>query len=150
MITKKQLVASALIPDDRGRISVQRRTMTRRLFPGCRDLIGGHVEDGEEVLSALRREIHEETGWILKAVVHELAAKHWNDGPIEYEERQFIAGVDGELRNPVLETSKVSEFMWVDRANVERLKENRKLGDQLIYDLVLEALDFLGTRRTPR
>jgi 8-oxo-dGTP diphosphatase len=83
MITKKQLVASALIPDDRGRIFVQRRTMTRRLFPGCWDLIGGHVEDGEEVLSALRREIHEETGWILKAVVHELAATHWNDGPIE-------------------------------------------------------------------
>ena len=74
--------------------------MTRRLFPGCWDLIGGHVEDGEEVLSALRREIHEETGWILKAVVHELAAKHWNDGPTEYEERQFIAGVEGELRNP--------------------------------------------------
>jgi 8-oxo-dGTP pyrophosphatase MutT (NUDIX family) len=41
--------------------------MTRRLFPGCSDLIGGHIEDGEEVLSALRREIHEETGWILKA-----------------------------------------------------------------------------------
>jgi 8-oxo-dGTP pyrophosphatase MutT (NUDIX family) len=150
MITKKQLVASALIPDDRGRIFVQRRTMTRRLFQGCWDLIGGHVEDGEEVLSALRREIHEETGWILKAVVHELAAKHWNDGPIEYEERQFIAGVEGELRNPVLETCKVSEFMWVDRANVEWLKENRKLGDQLIYDSVLEALDFLETRRTPR
>jgi hypothetical protein len=71
-------------------------------------------------------------------------------GLSKYEERQFIAGVEGELRNPVLETSKVSEFMWVDRANVERLKENRKLGDQLIYDSVLEALDFLETRRTPR
>jgi 8-oxo-dGTP pyrophosphatase MutT (NUDIX family) len=92
--------------------------MTRRLFPGCWDLIGGHVEDGEEVLSALRREIHDETGWILKVVVHELAAKHGNDGPTEYEDRQFIVGVEGELRNPVLETSKVSEFMWVDRANV--------------------------------
>ncbi len=129
---------------------MQRGTMTRRLFPGCWDLIGGHAEDDEEVLSALRGEIHEEAGWILKAVVHELAVKHWNDGPTGYEERQFIVGVEGEQRNPVLETSKVSEFMWVDRANVERLKENRKPGDQLIYDSVLEALDVLETRRTSR
>lgn len=146
MAPKKKLVSSALIPDDRGRIFVQRRTMARGLFPGGWDLVGGHVEDDEDVLSALRREIHEETGWVLKAVVHELAAKHWNDGPAEYEEWQFIVGVEGELRNPVLETSKVSEFMWVNRANVERLRENRKPGDQLIYVSVLEALE---ARRTP-
>ena len=123
--------------------------MTRRLFPGCWDLIGGHVEDDEDVYSALSREIREETGWVLKAVVRELAAKHWNGGTIEYEERQFIVRVEGELRNPALEKSKVSEFMWVDRANVERLKENRKPGDQLIYDSVLEAMDALEVRQTP-
>ena len=150
MTSKKRLVASALIPDDQGSIFALRRTMTHRLFPGCWDLIGGHVEDDEDVLSALRREIREETGWVLKAVVQELAAKHWNDGATEYEERQFIVRVEGELRNPVLEKSKVSEFMWVDRANLDRLKENRKPGDQLIYDSVLEALDALEARQTPR
>jgi ADP-ribose pyrophosphatase YjhB (NUDIX family) len=53
MTSKKRLVASALIPDDQGSIFVQRRM--RRLLPGCWDLIGGHVEDDEDVLSALRR-----------------------------------------------------------------------------------------------
>jgi hypothetical protein len=40
--------------------------------------------------------------------------------------------------------------MWVDRAHVEMLKENRKPGDQLIYDSVLEALDVLEAQRTSR
>jgi 8-oxo-dGTP pyrophosphatase MutT (NUDIX family) len=150
MTSKKQLIASALIPDEQGRIFVQRRTLKRRLFPGCWDLIGGHVEHDEDLLSALRREIHEETGWSLKFVSHELAPKYWSDGAMEYEERQFIVGVEGELRNPVLETSKVSEFMWVDRALVEKLKENRKPDDQLIYDSVLEALDVLEAQRIAR
>ena len=44
MTPKKQLVVSALIPDHLGRIFVQKRTMTRKMFPGCWDLVGGHVD----------------------------------------------------------------------------------------------------------
>jgi 8-oxo-dGTP pyrophosphatase MutT (NUDIX family) len=68
MDSKKQLVASALILDGLGRIFVQQRTPTRRLFPGCWDLVGGHVEENEDVISALRREIREETGWTLRTI----------------------------------------------------------------------------------
>lgn len=150
MTSKKQLVASALVPDEQGRIFVQRRALTRRLFPGCWDLIGGHVEPDEDLLSALKREIHEETGWTLKSVSCELAPKYWNDGITEYEERQFMVWVEGELGHPALEVGKVSEFMWVDRAGVEKLKENRKPGDQLIHDSVLEAFDVLKVRRMVR
>ena len=149
MSPKKQLVVSALIPDHLGRIFVQKRTMTRRMFPGCWDLVGDHVEESEDGLSALKREIYEETGWALSEVVYELTTKPWHDGPIEYEERQFIVNVDGDLQRRALETSKVSDWMWVDRANVEKLKENRKLGEQLIYSSVLEALDVLERRPTP-
>ncbi|UVO30156.1 NUDIX domain-containing protein [Bradyrhizobium arachidis] len=148
MTSKKQIVASALIPDSLGRIFVQKRTMTRRLFPGCWDLIGGHVDEGEDVLSALNREIEEETGWKLKSVIEELTTKPWRSGETEYEERQFIVTIDGDLERPSLETAKVSEGLWVDRKNIERLKENREPGDQLIYDSVLEALDVLEKRRS--
>ena len=113
------------------------------LFPGCWDLIGGHVEPDEDLLSALKREIHEETGWTLKSVFCELAPKFWNEGTTEYEERKFIVLVEGELGRPALEASKVSEFMWVDRVGAGNLKENRQPGDQLIHDSVLEAFDVL-------
>ena len=144
MDSRKQLVVSALIPDGSGRIFVQQRNLTRRLFPGCWDLVGGHVEDNEDAMSALRREIREETGWTLGAIRHEISIKAWSDGPNEYEERQFIVDVEGDLRKPFLEAEKVSGWMWVDRSNVERLKENRRPGDQLIYDSVLEALGIVS------
>jgi 8-oxo-dGTP pyrophosphatase MutT (NUDIX family) len=149
MTLKRQLVVSALIPDQLGRIFVQKRTMTRRMFPGCWDLVGGHVEENEDALSALEREIYEETGWTLSKVVHELTTKSWHDGLSDCEERQFIVNVDGDLQTPALETSKVLDWMWVDRANVEKLKENRMPGDQLVYNSVLEALDVLERRLTP-
>ena len=44
-------------------------------------------------------------------------------GPASYEERQFIVTVDGDFTNPALETDKVSDTLWVDRANVEKLKQ---------------------------
>ena len=146
MDSKKPRVASALIPDSLGHIFVQQRTITRRMFPGCWDLVGGHVEENEDAISALKREIREETGWTLRTILYEISTKPWSDGPNEYEERQFIVNVDGDLQKPVLEAGKVSGWMWVDRTNVEKLKENRQPGDQLIYDSVLEALDVLEGR----
>ena len=146
MVLKKQLVVSALIPEGSGRIFVQQRTLTRRLFPGCWDLVGGHVEDNEDAISALKREIREETGWTLRAIRHEMSIKTWSDGPNDYEERQFIVDVDGDLQKPVLEADKVSGWMWVDRSNAEKLKDNRQPGDQMIYDSVLEALEVLQSR----
>ena len=144
MDSKKQLVASALIPDGSGRIFVQQRTLTRKLFPGCWDLVGGHVEDNEDVISALSREIREETGWTLRTIRHEISIKAWSDGPNDYEERQFIVDVDGDLRKPVGEAGKGAGWMWVDRSNVEKLKDNRQPEDQLIYDSVLEALGIVS------
>ena len=58
-------VAAALVLDDDGRVFVQRRSPDRRLFPNCWDVVGGHIEPGESVEDALRREVNEETGWQL-------------------------------------------------------------------------------------
>ena len=52
----------ALIADPVGRIFAQKRAADRRLFPGCWDIAGGHVEPGESLEAALRREVAEETG----------------------------------------------------------------------------------------
>ena len=41
--------AGALIVDDDGRIFIQRRSPHRRLFPNCWDIVGGHLEPGEDV-----------------------------------------------------------------------------------------------------
>jgi mutator protein MutT len=53
--------ACALITRD-GRLLLARRSPTKRFFPSCWDLIGGHVEAGETPAEALVREIREEVG----------------------------------------------------------------------------------------
>jgi 8-oxo-dGTP diphosphatase len=52
--------ASAILVDEQGRVLLARRTNDPGA--GLWDLLGGFVEEGEEGLTALRREIAEETG----------------------------------------------------------------------------------------
>lgn len=49
--------------DEGGRLCVQRRTQSKDIFPGCRDLCaGGVVDAGESMALAARRELAEELG----------------------------------------------------------------------------------------
>jgi ADP-ribose pyrophosphatase YjhB (NUDIX family) len=52
--------ASALVVDDRGRVLLARRAREPRA--GCWDAPGGFLEEWEQPLDALRRELREETG----------------------------------------------------------------------------------------
>ncbi len=51
-------VAFMLIRD--GKMLAERRKLTRKLAPGVLSIPGGHVEPGEPLEAALRREAHEE------------------------------------------------------------------------------------------
>lgn len=46
-----------------GKLLLIRRAPSVTAFPGTWDLAGGHVEEGEDILDALRREVREETGF---------------------------------------------------------------------------------------
>ena len=52
--------ASAILVDEQGRVLLARRTNDPGA--GLWDLLGGFVEEGEEALAALHREVEEETG----------------------------------------------------------------------------------------
>ena len=52
------VVTGALVRD--GRVLLGHRSPDRRWYPDVWDLPGGHVEDGEDELTALRRELREE------------------------------------------------------------------------------------------
>ncbi|MGK2741496.1 NUDIX hydrolase [Tepidicaulis sp. LMO-SS28] len=138
------LCAGALVFNDKGQVFCQRRSMTRKLFPGCWDILGGHVDPGETLEECLRREVFEESGW---RVTHigALAYQHeWDeerpDGIIRVREFDFITGVEGDLERPKLEEGKVDAYGWFDLSNAERLKENWSPGEPSIHDMVLAAL----------
>ncbi|MEV5603271.1 NUDIX domain-containing protein [Streptomyces sp. NPDC052299] len=132
----------AVILDGQGRAFAQKRGPDRRLFPGCWDIVGGHVEPGETLLTALARELGEETGWRLRRVRALLGVTTWtgDDGGGLRHEADYLVEVDGDLDHPALEWSKNSAFDWFGPEELDRLKENRAPGEFLVHDMIAAAL----------
>ena len=126
---------------DNGRAFVIRRSPDRRLFPGCWDLPGGHVEPGETSLQALARELEEETGWKLARVVAELGEHRWEgDDGVERVEVDYLVSVDGDLAAPMLEHEKHPEHGWAGPSELDKLDEGRQPGDDIVKRVVERAL----------
>ena len=134
--------AGALILDAAGRIFVQLRSPDRRLFPGTWDIVGGHLEPGETTLDALRREIQEETGWQLAAILAELEPVTYTgeDGLTRYEE-DFLVRVDGDLARPRLEVGKHTEYRWICQSDVPALFTPGTTANDLMRALLTAGFD---------
>ncbi|SCL15497.1 NUDIX hydrolase [Micromonospora inyonensis] len=144
MSTEPLRCAGALIVDDQGRLFIQRRSPERRLFPNTWDIAGGHLEPGEEVEDALRREVFEETGWTVSHVLGLVGEYRYtgNDG-IERVETDFLVRVDGDLDRPRLEAGKHTEFRWITEQEMAVLDEHRDVNDGLIRQIAENAFAAL-------
>lgn len=142
-------VAGAVIIDGAGRAFTQRRSLRRRLFPGCWDAVGGHVEPGETMVAALRREIAEETGWRLTHILAEIHRLAWTpDDGVERHEVDYLVRVDGDLSAPALEPGKHTEYAWIDESRLGMLVTDRDPGDAFLLEIFtsgLRAAHRLGT-----
>lgn len=130
--------------DDDGRLFFQRRSPDRKLFPDTWDIVGGHLEPGESVEEALRREVEEETGWTLSVVLGLVGEYRYrgNDG-LERVESDFLVRVDGDLTRPRLEVGKHTEFRWLDDSQTALLDQNRHANDGLIRRIAEDAFAAL-------
>ncbi|GAA4116035.1 hypothetical protein GCM10022284_69030 [Streptomyces hundungensis] len=135
-------VVGAVILNRQRRAFAQRRGPDRRLFPGCWDIVGGHVEPGESLMEALAREVEEETGRRLRRVRALLAVGGWtgDDGGGPRREADFLVDVDGDLDHPVLEWPKHTGHGWFGVEDLPRLKEGRAPAERFIHDLIAAAL----------
>ena len=148
----RQCVVGAVIRDRAGRIFVHRRSWDRALFPGCWDIVGGHVEPGEGLLEALGREVEDETGWMLAGVRELLIVIDWEvaldtdrrsgeTGLRRYREFDFLIDVGGDLAQPRLEEGKQLEFRWIGPDDVGLLDENRGVDQGLVARIVRRAFE---------
>ena len=117
----KRVCVGAIIRDAQGRVFVQRRSATRRVFPGVWDIVGGHVEPNESIEAALEREIHEETGWRLRRMVALIAEWEWEHGSEARRELDYLVEVEGDLASPRLEPREHDAYAWIGVDDLERL-----------------------------
>lgn len=110
------------------------------MFPGCWDIAGGHVEDGESVTDALRREIHEETGWQLSRVLRLVTAMCWEAGGRRRLELDYAVEASGDLERPRQDPSEHVAWRWIDAAQLPLLLERRDPVDKAVHDIVELAL----------
>ncbi|MFY1575814.1 NUDIX domain-containing protein [Verrucosispora sp. WMMD703] len=141
-------VVGAVIRDPDGRVYLQRRAPHVRLFPGCWDIVGGHVEPGETLPAALAREVTEETGWRLDRITDVVHVFDWTgaDGQ-RRREVDVLATADGDLGQPRLEAGKFTEGRWFDEKGLQELLTKEKAsGDAAMIKLALRALTSQQTR----
>lgn len=144
----RALVVGALITDPAGRIYVQRRSEQRALFPGCWDLVGGHVEADETLLEALEREVREETGWQLASTGRVVEVLDWSAGDgVGRREIDLLVTVEGDLSRPSLEPGKHSEGRWLARHELSALLDGRGADDRWVHDTVERAFALLEEQR---
>ena len=136
----RQGVVGCLVVRPDGRLFAQRRSPSRKTFPGCWDLVGGHIESAETPRRALVRELKEETGWILDRVLSLRKVVDWespgHDGRPALK-REFVVAVTicGGWDSPRLEAGKVTDGLWFGPADLKTLIENREGSDTYVYDL---------------
>lgn len=141
-------VVGAVIRDPAGRIFIQRRTASRRLFADSWDLVGGHRDPGEPILEALAREITEETGWALSRIVASLGVMEYTgDDGVARREMDFLVEVDGDLDHPVLEHGKHEQPRWITRDQVAELLRERRPGEDLVQGILESAFEWLDAHR---
>jgi 8-oxo-dGTP pyrophosphatase MutT (NUDIX family) len=140
----------ALIRDGRGRVFVQRRSATRRVLPGIWDIVGGHIESGENLEQALAREIEEETGWTLRRIGRQIADWEWEHDGVVRRELDYLVDVEGDLAAPTLEAGKHDAYAWVGLDNLELLMDGRTDGDVRLRDIVARALTGVPGGSTAR
>ncbi|MBB2911685.1 8-oxo-dGTP pyrophosphatase MutT (NUDIX family) [Streptosporangium becharense] len=136
-------VVGAVLVNPLGEVFLQRRAPHVRLFPGCWDIVGGHVEEGETLCVALAREIAEETGWRLVRVDGVVDVFDWGGGDggdgARRREIDVLATVTGDLTRPRIERDKFVEARWLDAAGLRRLADS-STGDTGMIDLALRGL----------
>lgn len=103
---------------DKNEFLIVKRNENDDLYPGAWEFPGGHLEDGETLKDALKRELYEEIGFNLDfdpVITHYYdEVKNKDEKLIHDLEIDFIINVDKTLVNVIL-SDEHSDYKWVSK-----------------------------------
>ncbi|MGN1389880.1 MAG: NUDIX domain-containing protein, partial [Bulleidia sp.] len=120
------LYVLAILEDPENRILVTRRSLNKKWAAGAWEVPGGGVKHGESSEAALIREVHEETGLDVSAIVSEPIWSYVNDDPESGD--NYLVDIY-HLHLPIPETSvslqKSEAIDWklASRAEIDAMNE---------------------------
>ena len=113
----------AFIINSKNQVLLQKRSATKKLWPNCWDIIGGHVLVGEFGFQAAIREVQEEIGIDISAndllligsvtssvIKGDIIDNHFND--------YFVARKDIEINQLKIQEDEVQDVKWFDKGEV--------------------------------
>ena len=110
---RTHIVGAILMKD--GKLLLGRRSAHRRNYPGVWDIIGGHVEPGEQAYEALVRELREELG------VEPVRARMMGEVEVGETHALSIYLVDAWMNEPAIRNDEHSELGWFTPAEAAAL-----------------------------
>lgn len=135
-----------MISKDKGKVLLQRRCASKKLYPNMWDItVGGHISAGEEPLVSTKREFREELGLNLDnfefRYLDKVKEEFYNN---KLSSREFVYVYlvvgDVEIDNLKLQTEEVSEARWFSKKEFLELVEADKI---IKHDMEFKVIEDL-------
>lgn len=106
-----------------GKIFIAKRADSKVTWPGCFELVGGHVDPGEKLEDALRREVREEIGVeiIVGPIVDAFTYQSEDTFKVEIG---YLCQLAQETDEPAINPEDHSEAKWIDEAAVSEMEKD--------------------------
>ena len=116
---------SCFILNNNGEVLLQRRSMTKKKNPGIWSKTGGHVDAGETVIDALKREVKEEIGLEMndKRIFFMNKFKSTNPNYFSYG---YVYVTNNKTTDFKLQLDKVDKVEYFKIEDLEKEKRNKK------------------------
>lgn len=133
---KTNLLAVGCIARD-GRIFICKRSKTKKMFPDRYELVGGHIDQGEQPEEALVREIKEEIDLdvIVGAPVYVFTEQV---GEKFYMEAVYLCSLKNPTDEPTLNPAEHSESHWIRRDELDKFEKDdfETIGLRKAFDML--------------
>lgn len=135
-------IAFVVVENAEGKLLLHKRAPTMRLYAGCWDVPGGHVDAHPDYRKTAKQELAEEvgiTGVPLKEVGYTYCDTPYSDGtPAKRFIKVYLVRYDGEPG--ALAEDEATEARWFTRAELARLRAEHP---ELVADGLLRALPYI-------